>query len=290
VLWEAQFGDFVNGAQPIIDQILMAAESKWRYANGMVLLLPHGYEGQGPEHSNAYIERSSRSVPKTTCRSRSRARPAVFHLIRRQIHRKFRKPLILMMPKSLLRKEGAMSDIAELTDGTFQTVIDDPAMGAADRDKVRRVLLCAGKVYYTLRDGRTAAERDGDIAIVRVEQLYPFPRRNWLPCSRAIAQAGSLLGSGRTQEPRRLELRRAAPACLLPDTILTYVGRDEAASPATGSAKQHVQEERELVTAALDLPAKKTQQLRRSFNPAPSPPRPIQRRCRVSRMKAEFSR
>jgi 2-oxoglutarate dehydrogenase E1 component len=263
VLWEAQFGDFVNGAQPIIDQILVSAESKWRYSNGLVMLLPHGYEGQGPEHSNAYIERFLTMCAEENIQVAIPSTPAqYFHLLRRQIHRKFRKPLVLMMPKALLRREGAMSDIAEFTDGTFQTVIDDPAMAGAakgtDRDKVRRVLVCTGKVYYTLRDARTAAERDGDVAIVRVEQLYPFPETE--------------LAAVLAKYPRKQEVcwvqeepqNRGAWTFIqprlrgmLPDTLVSYIGREAAASPATGSKKEHDQEEREFAAVALDVPPQK---------------------------------
>jgi 2-oxoglutarate dehydrogenase E1 component len=259
VLWEAQFGDFVNGAQPIIDQILVSAESKWRYSNGLVMLLPHGYEGQGPEHSNAYIERFLSMCAEENIQVTIPSTPAqYFHVLRRQIHRKFRKPLVLMMPKALLRKEGCLSDLVEFTDGTFQTVIDDPAMANADRDKVRRVLVCTGKVYYTLRDARTAAERDGDVAIVRVEQLYPFPEAELqavlakYPRKQEVCwvqEEPQNRGAWSFIQPR---LRK-----MLPDTLVNYIGRDAAASPATGSQKEHLQEERELVATALDVPSQK---------------------------------
>src|SRR4051812_11166726 len=148
VVWEAQFGDFVNGAQPLIDQILAAAESKWRYMNGMVLLLPHGYEGQGPEHSNAYVERFLSLCAEDNMQVCMLSTPAqYFHALRRQIHRKFRKPLVLMMPKSMLRDPTKASDLAEFTDGAFQTVIDDPCCsgGTDGHEKIRRVLVCSGK-------------------------------------------------------------------------------------------------------------------------------------------------
>src|SRR5207237_7117304 len=141
VLWEAQFGDFVNGAQPIIDQILASAESKWRYMNGIVLLLPHGYEGQGPEHSNAYLERFLSLCAENNMQVAVLSTPAqYFHALRRQIHRKFRKPLVLMTPKSMLRDPQRASELPEFTDHNFQLVIDDPQV--ADREKVRRVVLC----------------------------------------------------------------------------------------------------------------------------------------------------
>src|SRR5688500_61967 len=150
VIWEAQFGDFVNGAQPVIDQFIAAAESKWGLFNGLVMLLPHGFEGQGPQHSNAYIERflslcaenNIQVCVPTTAGQRS-------HMLRRQLHRKCRKPLVVMSPKSLLRFEPSYSRIEELTDGTMQNVLDDPA-GPQDTARVRRLLLCTGKVYYSL--------------------------------------------------------------------------------------------------------------------------------------------
>jgi 2-oxoglutarate dehydrogenase E1 component len=260
VLWEAQFGDFVNGAQPIIDQIIVAAESKWRYANGLVMLLPHGYEGMGPEHSNAYIERFLTMCAEENIQVAIPSTPAqYFHLLRRQIHRKFRKPLVLMMPKALLRKDGAMSDLAEFTDSSFQTVIDDPAMATADRDKVRRVLVCTGKVYFTLRDGRTAAERDGDVAIVRVEQLYPFPEAELQAVLAKYPRKQEVCWV--QEEPQNrgawtfIQPRLRA---MLPDTLVNYIGREAAASPATGSKKEHDQEEREFVATALDVPQKKS--------------------------------
>jgi len=269
VLWEAQFGDFVNGAQPIIDQILVSAESKWRYANGLVMLLPHGYEGQGPEHSNAYVERFLTMCAEENIQVAIPSTPAqYFHLLRRQIHRKFRKPLVLMMPKALLRKDGAMSDIAEFTEGTFQTLIDDPATANADRDKVRRVLVCTGKVYYTLRDARTAAERDGDVAIVRIEQLYPFPAKELQAVLAKYPRKQEVCWV--QEEPQNrgawtfIEPRLRA---MLPDTIVCYVGREAAASPATGSLKEHVQEEREFVAAALDVPQKKSQVIDKVVQP-----------------------
>jgi 2-oxoglutarate dehydrogenase E1 component len=259
VLWEAQFGDFVNGAQPIIDQILVAAESKWRYANGLVMLLPHGYEGQGPEHSNAYVERFLGMCAEENIQVAIPSTPAqYFHLLRRQIHRKFRKPLVSMMPKALLKKDGCLSEIAEFTDASFQNVIDDPAMANADRSKVRRVLVCTGKAYYTLRDGRTAAERDGDVAIVRVEQLYPFPGVELAGVLAKYPRKEELFwvqeepqnrGAWTYMEPR---LRR-----LLPELPARYIGRDAAASPATGSAKEHALDEREFVATAMDVPPEK---------------------------------
>jgi 2-oxoglutarate dehydrogenase E1 component len=169
-LWEAQFGDFANGAQVVIDQFIVSGESKWQRTCGIVLLLPHGYEGQGPEHSSARLERFLQSCAEDNIQVVNVTTPAqYFHLLRRQVMREFRKPLIVMSPKSLLRHPGAVSRIADLTDGAFQEILDDPAQP----EKVSRVILCSGKVYYDLCDYR---ERNGikDTALVRVEQLYPL--------------------------------------------------------------------------------------------------------------------
>ncbi|MGH7179740.1 MAG: 2-oxoglutarate dehydrogenase E1 component, partial [Tepidisphaeraceae bacterium] len=254
VIWEAQFGDFVNGAQPLIDQIMAAGESKWRYMNGVVLLLPHGYEGQGPEHSNAYLERFLQMCAEDNVQVCVPSTPAqYFHSLRRQMHRKFRKPLILMMPKALLRYEPGSSRIEELTTGSFQNVIDDPAI--SDRERVRRVLMCSGKVYYTLRLAQEKApEKHGQIAIVRVEQLYPFPQRDIAAILSKYGQKHEVLWV--QEEPRNRGawsfVADRLPA-MLPDNVsFGYIGRDEAASPATGSMSEHQREEREIVAAALE--------------------------------------
>jgi 2-oxoglutarate dehydrogenase E1 component len=253
VIWEAQFGDFVNGAQPVIDQFIAAAESKWQLMSGLVMNLPHGYEGQGPEHSNAYLDRfllmcaednMQVCVPTTAAQ--------YFHLLRRQIHRKFRKPLVNLTPKSLLRFEPATSTIGELAEGAFQTVIDDPHK--VDRDRVRRVLLCTGKVYYTLAAAREKAA-NGDVAIVRVEQLYPFPHKELaavLSKYRRAQEVGWVQEEPRNRGAWGFMEPRLRP--MLTDTqVLNYHGRDEAASPATGSMKMHQIEEQELIAHALDV-------------------------------------
>jgi 2-oxoglutarate dehydrogenase E1 component len=249
VVWEAQFGDFANMAQVIIDQLITSAESKWQRMSGLVLLLPHGYEGQGPEHSSARLERFLQLCAENNVQVCNLTTPAqYFHALRRQIHRNFRKPLVIMTPKSLLRYRLAVSTLRDFTEGSLQLVIDDPQ----PRDKVRRVLLCSGKVYYALLNGR--AERDIDsVAIVRVEQLYPFP-------SNEIAALLAQYPNARDvrwvqEEPWNMgawhfvyhRLR-----ALMPDGhTLAYVGRDEAASPATGSYKLHMKEEQEFINQAL---------------------------------------
>ena len=233
------------------------------------MLLPHGYEGQGPEHSNAYVERFLTLCAEDNIQVAIPSTPAqYFHLLRRQIHRKFRKPLVLMMPKNLLRREGAMSDLAEFTEANFQNVIDDPAIAPAEHDRVRRVIVCCGKVYYTLRDALRTAEREGDIAIVRVEQVYPFPEDEITQVLSSYSRKQEVVWV--QEEPKNrgawtfMEPRLRA---LLPDTILTYVGRDAAASPATGSMAEHIQEERELVAAALHLPASEAKAVEKVVQP-----------------------
>ena len=254
VLWEAQFGDFVNGAQAVIDQILAAAESKWGYMNGLVLNLPHGYEGQGPEHSNAYLERFLSLAAEHNMQVAAPSTPAqYFHLLRRQIKRPFRKPLVLMTPKSLLRKPEAASSLADLTDAGLQLVIDDPAAPAVEN--VRRVLVCSGKVFYALDAARRERGQEG-VAVVRVEQLYPFPRHELEATVNKYRKAGEVVwvqeepanrGAWTFAQPRLREL--------FPDRLIEYRGRDASASPAVGSAKMSAREEQEFVDAALDLPA-----------------------------------
>jgi len=250
VLWEAQFGDFANGAQVIIDQFIVCSESKWQRDSGLVMLLPHGYEGQGPEHSSARLERFLQLCAEENIQVGYLTTPAqYFHVLRRQMKRTFRKPLILMTPKSLLRHKKAVSPVAELSTGHFREVLDDPG---ADPARVRRVLLCSGKVYYDLLERRDEEEKV-DVAIVRVEQLYPFPvdqlrrvleryhhAREWV-----WVQEESLNMGGWTFMETRLRAMGYA---------VRYVGRDTSASPATGSHQVHVREQKELVQAALDGP------------------------------------
>jgi 2-oxoglutarate dehydrogenase E1 component len=252
VMWEAQFGDFVNGAQPIIDQYLVTGESKWQLMSGVVLLLPHGYEGQGPEHSNAYVERFLSLCADNNIQVANPTTPGqYFHLLRRQIHRRFRKPLVVFTPKALLRYEPSFSNLAELTDGQFRLTIDDTQ---SDRDKVRRVLLCTGKVYYTLLAAREKGECE-HCAIIRVEQLYPLPEAE---IRAMIAKYPRVEEIGWVQEEPEnrgawtfMEPRLRA---MFPDTLLAYYGRDRAASPAVGSIKTHQAEEKEFVAAALGIP------------------------------------
>ena len=252
VIWEAQFGDFVNGAQVVIDQFLASGEYKWRRMSGLTLLLPHGYEGQGPEHSSARLERFLELCAEDNMQVCVLSTPAqLFHCLRRQMKRDFRKPLVIMTPKSLLRHKLAVSRVEDLTSGGFHTVIDD--VEVSDKASVRRVLACSGKVYYTLNEARR--ERGiSDAAIVRIEQLYPFPEKEF----RAILEGYG--GRERLvwvqEEPANMGAWRNTRHRLeesLPEGVrLRYAGRPPAASPATGSHHVHEEEEAALVDAAFE--------------------------------------
>jgi 2-oxoglutarate dehydrogenase E1 component len=249
ILWEAQFGDFANGAQVIIDQFIVSAESKWGRASGLVMLLPHGYEGQGPEHSSARLERFLSLCAEDNIQVVNATTPAqYFHVLRRQVRRDFRKPLVLMTPKSLLRLPEAVSTLGDLASGRFREVLDD----AVEPDRVRRVVLCSGKVYYDLLKRRKETGKEREVALVRLEQLYPWPAdmlraalsryrsaREWV-----WAQEESQNNGGWTFVEPRLR-------SLMPDAHFEYVGRDASASPATGSKLVHDREQAELVEAAI---------------------------------------
>jgi 2-oxoglutarate dehydrogenase E1 component len=259
VVWEAQFGDFANGAQVIIDQFIASSESKWQRMSGLVLLLPHGYEGQGPEHSSARLERFLQLCAEQNMQVCNFTTPAqYFHALRRQMHRTFRKPLVVMSPKSLLRHRQAVSSLRDLTTGRFEPVLDDVGRSGAEQNepaldpqRVRRVLLCSGKIYYALLAGRH--ERNADaVAIVRVEQLYPFPRRELETVLAAYPQAERVCWV--QDEPANMGAWRFVEPLLRPllgSRTLAYVGREEAASPATGSYKMHQAEEADLVNRAF---------------------------------------
>ncbi len=258
VLWEAQFGDFANGAQVIIDQFLASGETKWLRMSGLTLLLPHGYEGQGPEHSSARLERYLQLCAERNMTVANLTTPAnYFHALRRQLKRNFRKPLVIMTPKSLLRHKLAVSSLAEFTgDSHFQHVIPEiDAIGPSEA--VKRVVLCSGKVYYDL----LAERRDKgvqDVALVRMEQIYPFPTKSLAIVLSAYPKAEIVWCQ---EEPenmgawsfvdRKIEqtLVTMAHRCARPG----YVGRDAAASPATGLAKVHAAQQAALVARALAL-------------------------------------
>jgi 2-oxoglutarate dehydrogenase E1 component len=268
VLWEAQFGDFANGAQVIIDQFIAAGASKWQRDSGVVLLLPHGYEGQGPEHSSARLERYLQLCAEDNMQVCYPSTPAqYFHLLRRQMKRTFRKPLVVMTPKSLLRAKAASSPVEELVQGNFHEVIDD---AGDDPERVRRVLLCSGKIYYDLAE-RRAQEKAAHVAIVRLEQLYPFAMelagalaryenaQEWI----WVQEESQNMGGWSFLEPRLRAL----------GYDFRYVGRDASASPATGSHEVHIREQREVVEAAVRGPAPYV--VRAGVSARPRPPAPV---------------
>ena len=248
ILWEAQFGDFANGAQVIIDQFIVAAQAKWARSSGLVMLLPHGYEGQGPEHSNAYLERYLAAGAEDNIQVCNLTTPAqLFHALRRQVRRPFRRPLIIMSPKSMLRHRRAVSPVEQLIDGRFEELLDDPTPPAA----ARRVVLCSGKVFYDLLEAR---ERDAieDVALVRVEQIYPLHAERLRQVLGRYPENAELVWA--QEEPKN----RGAWSHiwqrldeLAPQRRLRYVGRAASASPATGSLARHKAEQADLVTQAL---------------------------------------
>lgn len=251
-IWEAQFGDFANGAQIIIDQFIASAEQKWQRMSGLVLLLPHGYEGQGPEHSSARLERFLQLCAQNNMQVVNLTTPAqLFHCLRRQVKREFRVPLIVMSPKSLLRHPKVISTVDEFTKGHFEEVLPDVD---ADKKKVETVVLCSGKIYYHILDGREEAEASATerTAIVRVEQLYPFPDHK---ISQVLKSYPNLKRVIWTQEepknmgawyfvyPRLLDLVGEQGLAV----EVEFNGRTERASPATGSEKVHNQEQKTIV-------------------------------------------
>ncbi len=258
VMWEAQFGDFANGAQVVIDQFISSGEAKWLRMNGLVLLLPHGYEGQGPEHSSARLERYLQLCAEDNMQVVNCSTPAnYFHVLRRQLNRDFRKPLIVMTPKSLLRHKLCVSDLSEMAEGTcFHRVLDETDKAIKDAS-VKRVVLCSGKVYYDLLEAREAANCD-DVKIIRVEQLYPFPVKTVTEILAKTPQAEVVWCQ---EEPRNMgswffvrdEIEAAMADAKLTSARPLYAGRKEAASPATGSAVRHRNEQEALVAAALNL-------------------------------------
>src|SRR5688572_8140488 len=244
-IWEAQFGDFGNGAQVVIDQFISSGESKWQRTSGIVLLLPHGYEGQGPEHSSARLERFLQHCAEDNIQVANITTPAnFFHALRRQMKRDFQKPLVVMSPKSLLRHPGATSRVDDLTSGAFQEIIDDPVYGAGARAPLSpdvkppsRLILCSGKVYYDLIDYR-GKHRNSDVAVVRLEQLYPLNRKRLADIAKKYANAklvwaqeeSANMGAWSYIAPELEDVFGRKPL---------YAGRDASASPAVGSLALH---------------------------------------------------
>jgi 2-oxoglutarate dehydrogenase E1 component len=256
VLWEAQFGDFANGAEVIIDQFIAAGEVKWLRASGLVLLLPHGFEGQGPEHSSARLERYLQLCAEDNMQVANCTTPAnYFHILRRQMRRDFRKPLIMMTPKSLLRHKLAVSSLADFTgEGHFRRILSDlnpPAEG-----ETRRLVLCSGKLAYELMEARDAAG-DLGVEILRIEQLYPFPSEPLLKRLKAMPKLQDVIWA--QEEPKNNGawsfVEGLIEQCLAESgregMRAQYAGRDAAASPATGLAKRHAAEQSALIEAAL---------------------------------------
>jgi len=251
VIWEAQFGDFVNGAQVIIDQFITSGEAKWGRVSGITLFLPHGYEGQGPEHSSARLERFLQLSAEMNCQVCVPSTPAqMFHLLRRQMLRALRKPLVVMTPKSLLRHKHSSSTMADLATGWFHTLIDE--QDPIKPQQVRRVVFCSGKVYYDLLERRRAGGSE-DIALVRIEQLYPFPAEDYQAILGRYANAHEIIWC--QEEPQNqgawYQIRHRLQAGLGPAHQLLYAGRESAAAPATGIHALHQREQEALVAAAL---------------------------------------
>ena len=241
VVWEAQFGDFGNGAQIIIDQYLSSSEDKWKRMNGIVMLLPHGYEGQGAEHSSGRMERFLSLCAEYNMQVTNCTTPAnFFHALRRQLKREFRKPLIVFTPKSLLRHPRCVSSIDDFTKNGFVEVMDDVT---ADPKKINRIAFCTGKVYYDLLD-RKEKDKNIDLAIVRMEQLYPFPKKQVEAILKKYAQATSYLW---VQEEPENSGAWSYILRVMRQHNLRYIGREESASPATGSHKQHDKEQKAIL-------------------------------------------
>ena len=251
-LWEAQFGDFANGAQIIIDQFISSAESKWQRPSSIVMLLPHGYEGQGPEHSSARLERFLQLCAEENMQVCNITTPAqYFHALRRQIHNDYRKPLVIMTPKSLLRLEAAVSTAEDFTNSRFYEILDDPSK--PDPKKVERVILCTGKVYYDLEAHRAANKIGDKVAIVRLEQLYPLHVEKLKRIVSQYKKAKTVVWC--QEEPQNMGswfFIAYRLADLLAKTI-KYAGRPPAASPAAGSIAMHKKQQAALVNDAFAL-------------------------------------
>ena len=252
-IWEAQFGDFVNGAQVVIDQFIVSAQHKWERLSGLVMLLPHGYEGQGPEHSSARIERFLQLCASENIQVCVPSSPSqIFHLLRRQAIRKMRTPLIVISPKSLLRNPNATSSINELTEGSFQCVIDSDTK---KKSNVTKIILCSGKVFYDLQNKKIQDKKE-HIAIVRIEQLYPFPYDDLEECLKKYKNVEEIVWC--QEEPanqgawfsHRHRLQRVLDR-LDSGKEISMVSRPPAAAPAVGMMKLHLEQQNNLIEEAL---------------------------------------
>ncbi len=248
VIWEAQFGDFYNGAQVMLDQYIFAAESKWRRMSGLVMLLPHGYEGQGPEHSSARLERFLQACAEYNITVANITTPAnFFHAMRRQLERPFRKPLVVMSPKSLLRHPLCVSDIEDFHQEThFHEYYDDPEVQDQDVKKLRRVIFCSGKVYYDLLE-RKASEEHKDVAILRIEQLYPFPKKQ---LTEIMDKYAGIEKFWVQEEPSNMGAWVYIKDLLSIDAA-HLVARKASASPATGYKKVHDEQQEDILKRAF---------------------------------------
>ena len=265
VLWEAQFGDFANGGQVIIDQFITSSESKWGRASGLVMLLPHGYEGQGPEHSSARLERflqlcAGENIQVVNCTTPSN----YFHALRRQMHREFRKPLIIMTPKSLLRHKRCVSKISEFTSkSSFHRVLEDDAyikesklISLKKDKKIKKVIMCSGKIYYDLIEAREKIERD-DIVFVRLEQLYPFPAKTLANILKRYTNSDFIWCQ---EEPKNMGawntvrnyIDRTLEIINFKDINVKFVGRKASSSTATGNANKHLAQQKEILEKILE--------------------------------------
>ena len=264
VLWEAQFGDFANGGQVIIDQFITSSESKWGRASGLVMLLPHGYEGQGPEHSSARLERflqlcAGENIQIVNCTTPSN----YFHVLRRQMHREFRKPLIIMTPKSLLRHKRCISNISEFTSkSSFHRVLEDDAyfeenkLISLEKDKkIKKVVMCSGKIYYDLIEAREKSKKN-DVVLIRLEQLYPFPAKTLANVLKRYKKAKFIWCQ---EEPKNMGawnamrnyIDRTLEMINFKDINVKYVGRKASSSTATGNANKHLAQQKEILEKIL---------------------------------------
>jgi 2-oxoglutarate dehydrogenase E1 component len=249
ILWEAQYGDFWNAAQVIVDQFIASAEDKWRRLSGIVLLLPHGFEGGGPEHSSARLERFLQLAAEDNLQVTCPSTPAqYFHLLRRQVLSRWRKPLIVMTPKSLLRHPAATSVLNELSGGGFQRILAD---ARTNQEHTSRILLCCGKIYYELEKARS--ESGADTALLRIEQLYPLPDELLLESIRVYPPGTPVIWV--QEEPENMGgwgyLRSRFGQTFPGGFPLSGITRPPSASPATGSAGSHKLEQQQLIDAAF---------------------------------------
>ena len=258
IIWEAQFGDFANCAQVVIDQFISSGETKWERVCGLTMLLPHGYEGQGPEHSSARLERFLQLCAEENMQVMTPTTPAqIFHALRRQAIRPIRKPMIIMSPKSLLRHKLAVSNLDELATGTFQTVIDE--IDNINKSDVTRLVLCGGKVYYDLLEKRRELELN-NTAIVRIEQLYPYPEQRLAEVLASYPNVKELVWT--QEEPKNQGAWLFIAPRLYDDVMKTgkqirisYAGREASAAPACGSPYLHAKQQAQLINDALAIVA-----------------------------------